>query len=136
MKLSRPSRYFAALLAVVSVLFSQLAVAAYACPGFLGTPAMEIAVVMLDHADQHVMPDCDEMDSAQPALCHAHMQAGDQSLDKPLSPNVPPAVAVLLAPAISNLRIVPPPVLFYADAAWLRRSSEPPLSIQNCCFRI
>lgn len=131
MRLSRPSRFFAALIAVVSVLFSQLAIAAYACPGL---PTDQVMAMAAD-AD-HVMPDCEQMDSAQPALCHAHMQAGDQTLDKPPSPNVPPTVAVLLMPAMSDLHLAAPLVVFYADAAGLRRSSDPPLSIRNCCFRI
>lgn len=131
MRLSRSSRFFAALLAVVSVLFSQLAMAAYACPGLPTSQAMALVA----EAD-HVMPDCEQMDSAQPALCHAHMQAGDQTLDKPPSPNVPPTVAVLLMPAMSDLHLALPPVVFYTDVAGLRRSSDPPLSIRNCCFRI
>ncbi|MBY0243593.1 MAG: hypothetical protein K2X55_30245 [Burkholderiaceae bacterium] len=131
MRLSRPSRFFAVLAAVVSVLFSQLAMAAYACPGLPTGQAMAMAA----EAD-HVMPDCEQMDSALPALCHAHMQAGDQTLDKPPSPNVPPTVAVLLMPVMSDLHLAPPLVVFYADAAGLRRSSDPPLAIRNCCFRI
>lgn len=131
MRLSRPSRFFAVLLAVVSVLFSQLAMAAYACPGLPTGQAMAMAA-----ETDHAMPDCEQMDNAQPALCHAHVQAGDQTLDKPPSPNVPPTVAVLLMPAMSGLHLVPPLVVFYADAAGLRRSSDPPLSIRNCCFRI
>lgn len=132
MRLSRPSRFFAVLLAVVSVLFSQLAMAAYACPGSAGQ-VMEMT--MASEAD-HVMPDCEQMDNAQPALCHAHVQASDQTLDKPPSPNVPPTVAVLLMPAMSDLHLAPSQVDFFVVAAELRRSSDPPLSIRNCCFRI
>lgn len=131
MRPSRSSRFFAVLLAVVSMLFSQLAMAAYACPEL---PTGQ-AIAMAAESD-HVMPDCAQMDSAQPALCHAHMQAGDQTLDKPPSPNVPPTVAVLLMPAMGDLRLAPPLVVFHADAAGLRRSSDPPLAIRNCCFRI
>ncbi|HCY64242.1 MAG TPA: hypothetical protein DHV59_15755 [Oxalobacteraceae bacterium] len=131
MRLSRPSRFFAVLLAVVSVLFSQLAMAAYACPGL---PTGQVMAMTAE--TDHVMTECEQMDSSQPALCHTHMQAGDQTLDKPPSPNVPPTVAVLLMPAMSGLHLVHPLVVFYADAAGLRRSSDPPLSIRNCCFRI
>lgn len=131
MKLSRPSRFFAVLLAVVSVLFSQLAMAAYACPGLSTGQAMVMAA-----EPDHVMPDCEQMDSAQPALCHAHVQAGDQTLDKPPSPNVSPTVAVLLIPAMNELHLAFSPVVSCTDVAALRRSSDPPLSIRNCCFRI
>lgn len=131
MRLSRPSRLYAVLLAIASVLFAQLAIAAYACPGLPTGQALALAA----EAD-HVMPNCEQMDNAQPALCHAHMQASDQSLDKPPSPNVPPVVAVLLIPAMSDLHQALPPVVLYTAAAELRRSSDPPLSIRNCCFRI
>lgn len=132
MRLSRPSRFFAALLAVVSVLFSQLAMAAYACPGLPTGQAMAMAA-----EPDHAMPDCEQMDAAQPALCHTHVQAGDQTLDKPPSPNVSPTVAVLLMPAMNDLHLTSSsPVVSYADVAALRRSSDPPLSIQHCCFRI
>lgn len=135
MRLSRPSRFIAVMLAVISVLFTQLAMAAYACPGMPVAQAMGMAMTTAAEA-VHAMPDCDEMDLEQPALCHAHMQAADQSLDKPVSPSVLPFVAVLLVQAISVLHTASPSLDPYAEPAWLRRSFEPPLAIRNCCFRI
>lgn len=61
------SRATAALVALLCVLFAQLAVAAYACP-------------MPAQADC-----CMAMDESEPALCQAHCQQGDQSFDKPIS---------------------------------------------------
>jgi hypothetical protein len=43
MRLSRPSKTFAALFVPISILFMQFAVAAYACPGSQGGPAAEQA---------------------------------------------------------------------------------------------
>lgn len=131
MMLSRPSRSFAVLLTVVCVLFSQLAMAAYACPGL--STAQGVAMVA---ETDHVMPDCVQMDDEQPALCHSHMQSSGQAPGKPASPSVPPTVAMLLVPAMSDLHFPPLLVVFNADALKLRRTSDTPLSIQNCCYRI
>lgn len=137
MRLSRSSRIIGALVALLCVLFSQVAVAAYACPGMRVGEAIEGMLPSTAEVEQHGMPDCDEMDSSQPALCHAHMQSGDQSLDRPVSPSVHPALAVSLVPVIGLLQSVSAPsFVTSADPEGLRRSSSTPLSILNCCFRI
>lgn len=136
MKLSRPSRFVAALVALVSVLFTQLAVAAYACPSMQVGQAMEMALMAAAEPDHHMMPDCAAMDVEQPALCHAHAQVGDQSLDKPNLPDVSSSVAILLVPEIGDIHVAYRPVHAYADASSRMRALAPPLSILNCCFRI
>ena len=73
----------------VTLLFMQLATAAYACPAAIGTAP---AVV-----DMPEMPGCDgkmpgTMDADQPLLCQAHCQQGSQAvhptpaLDAPTTP--------------------------------------------------
>ncbi|MBR7784777.1 hypothetical protein KDM89_21835, partial [Undibacterium sp. LFS511W] len=73
MKLSHPSRVVAAFVALFSMLFMQLAVASYACPGLAmrggdDMSAMPAVVAM------PTMTDCEGMDQVQPVLCHAHAQ--------------------------------------------------------------
>lgn len=136
MKLSRPSRFVAALVALVSVLFTQLAVAAYVCPSMQVGQAMDMALMAAAAPDHHMMPDCAEMDMEQPVLCHAHAQVGNQSLDKPNLPDVSPSVAILLVPGIGDMHVAYRPTGAYAGTVSLMRASAPPLSIQNCCFRI
>ena len=136
MKLSRPSRFVAAVIALISVLFTQLAVAAYACPSMEVGQAMMTASMAAAEADHHMMPDCEEVDMEQLVLCHAHTQVGKQTLDKPDLPNVSPSVAVLLVPVVSDIHVAYRPVAPSANTAALRPASAPPLSIQNCCFRI
>lgn len=63
----RLHRLITALLVVASLLFSQLALAAYACPGESGGASMAERMA----AGQP----CDGMDTQQPALCHAHASA-------------------------------------------------------------
>src|SRR3954464_5483325 len=95
MRLSRPSRFVAAFIALIGMLFMQLAVAGYVCPDFKIGNANESMAMPAD-AGMQGMPGCDGKDAAQPNLCHAHAQAGNQSLDKPQLPHVQPFTAAAL----------------------------------------
>jgi hypothetical protein len=135
MKLSRQSRFVAALIALLSVLFTQFAVASYACPGLTMDHA-GIAVAMAPVANDDSMEGCMGMDKEQPHLCHAYDQAGDQSLDKP---GVPPLqafvpMALVLTLVITDTAILP--IHEHTELSLLTRTTAPPLSIRNCCFRI
>lgn len=137
MRLSRRPRLLTAFITLFSVLFMQLAVAAYACPGLQSTPIAGMADMHLDSASDADMPECDGMvDTEQPALCHAYSQVGKQSLDKPPVPDVAPAVPVMLVSIIGDIDYTFQPVSKHAEADWLMRSSSPPISVRNCCFRI
>ena len=140
MRLTRRSRLATALFALISVLFMQLAVAAYACPSLQPAEvaeAADTAMQMDDMADHDAMSGCEGVvDQEQPALCYAHSQVGHQSLDKPAMPDVPPSVAVVLVPVIADIHAAYRPLSLHADATWLMPDSSPPLSIRNCCFRI
>jgi hypothetical protein len=136
MKLSRHSRFMSALLALASMLFMQLAVAGYVCPNMqiaqaMGAIAMQAAVI--DHAD---MAGCEGLESGQPAQCKTQAQIGQQSLDKQDPPRVSPFVALplMLATAYPDPAYQTPTT--EREAVLLTRTTAPPLSIQNCCFRI
>lgn len=121
MKLSRPLRSIAALVALCSLLFMQLAVAAYACP------VLTVAAATSD---------CARMDMEQPALCHAHAQPGHQSLDKPDIPQVSPFVAADLTVTLLPATTVASPLQELPTDLLLTRATAPPLAIRHCCFRI
>ncbi len=136
MSSSRNFRCVTALVTLFCLLFMQLAVAAYACPGEVPPPMGEASA----HAVAGVPPDaasgCAGTDMEQPSLCHAHDQVGNQSLDKPELPQVQPFMAANMVRALA---------LFDAPAAtWAAnqhkdysdRTSEPSLAIRHCCFRI
>lgn len=129
MKLSRTQRVFAALFTVLSLLFTQLAVAAYACPDL--APEAMAAKVM-----QEAMPGCTDMDMVKPGLCHAHCASGHQSLDAPAAPHIGAFIATGL------VTVLPAGVVFHSvlptriTPALLARSTAPPLAIRHCCFRI
>jgi hypothetical protein len=137
MRLSRQSRVLAALVALVSMLFTQLAVASYACPRMQIANAMESVAASVAAVDHHEMSGCEGMDTTvKPLVCHDHGQTRDQSLDKPELPNVPPFMATMLVQTVTHAdhptqSVIPPTMDLF-----LTRTTAPPLSIRNCCFRI
>ena len=84
-----------AFLVVLSLLFSQLALASYVCPGAAG--AMATAEMAMAPGEP-----CEGMDTAQPVLCHQH--AADMSLSfepvKAATPSLPAIVQVLAVPLV------------------------------------
>lgn len=128
----RRHRLTTVLFALVSLLFMQLAVAGYVCPTGM-TSAAESTMAMA-----HAGTPCAEamptmMDDAQPGLCQAHCQQDHQSADTYTLPVLPvlPTVAHDFAQqdASSLTQGVP------LQAPLLLRTTAPPLSVRNCCFR-
>jgi hypothetical protein len=135
MKLSRPSRFVAALIALLSVLYMQFAVASYSCPGLTMDHASESAAMVADAGDES-MDGCMGMDKEQPSLCHAYDQAGNQSLDKPGVPPVQAFTPVALVQTLVTTDVAILPIHEQTEPFSLRRTTAPPLAIRNCCFRI
>lgn len=134
MKLPRRSRVVAALITLVSVLFTQLAVAAYVCPSVQLAHALAIQAQQAA-TDHHNSSICDEDVSDRSPLCQTHLQTGAQSVDRPPLPEIAPFFAMTLLASIADndafsdlIRATSPRILM--------RSPAPPLSIQNCCLRI
>ena len=138
------TRLLTALFALVSLLFMQLAVASYACPGLPGSGATSSAVAKSVMGAMAGMPCAEEMAmdpvDSEPAqlgqanLCHAHCQVGQQSADKyePPSP-----VHITALPANFTILITAP--VFSStlvQATTLKRTTAPPLALQNCCLRL
>lgn len=88
----RLHRCTTAIFVVLSLLFSQLALAMYVCPGATDT------VVMAEMAAAGVP--CDGMDQTQPTLCHQHSAGAAQSFEavKVPVPSLPAIVQVLVVP--------------------------------------
>lgn len=122
-------RSFAALLALLSVLFSQLAVSAYACAGkdSMSRPAA---------LEAHDMPDCDRMTALEEpsAICQAHCKQGDQSLDK-ASVTVPAGAMSSPCAAVEWAAPREGPSA-PTQASLLERPTGPPLAVRHCRFRI
>lgn len=132
----RQSRFVSALIVIFSMFFMQFAIAGYVCPELKPFLPEEVAVASVEAVDSSI-PNCHESDLEQPNLCNAHAQVGDQSLDKHELPPVKPFVAGFLTNVVLSLD----PASSSATAAstsmkLLERSTAPPVSIRNCCFRI
>jgi hypothetical protein len=130
MKNSSRTRLVSAVVALLSLLFMQLAVAAYACPNLMPAPKAP----MLDSAGQP-MADCAETDQQSPTLCDAHAHRLTPSLDTPGNPSVMPFVATGFALSLmwSEDAVAmpnPPRVFLYASG------TSPPIAIRHCCFRL
>ena len=135
MRTTRRTRFATALITLVSLLFMQLAVASYVCPGALqkiaGVAALSNAVVpCADLMSQNM-----GVDNTQPNLCKAYCEAGQQSADTyqvtPLA-SVLPVRGLLIAPTVASRNL---PGLFL-QTPLLVRATAPPLIVRNCCFRI
>lgn len=123
--LSRSSRFVTALIALFSILFMQLAVAAYACP-----------TMTMQHGDEMAMSHCAGMDMAQPSLCNVHDQAGDQSLNTPELPQVQPFIATTFTLVFHDVETIDNSIAVTPASLLLTRTTAPPVAIRNCCFRI
>jgi len=129
---NRHQRLITVLFALVSLLFMQLAVAGYICPGS-GSKIAEAAAMAeagMSCAESMSL----NMDDQQPNLCQAHCQAGHQSADKH---ELSSPVAISALPANFSLQIALP-VFSEAplQAPHLQRTTAPPVAIRNCCFRL
>lgn len=105
----RIHRLATALVAVLALLFSQLALASYVCPQQADTEAM--AAMM-----QTGQP-CEGMDSQQPALCHQHAADSAQTFE---------ALKLPVAGVPAILRVVElPPTPDGADARAVAPAAVP-----------
>jgi hypothetical protein len=126
----RRHRLVTVLFALCSLLFMQLAVAGYACP--MKANAGEVAAMA--EAGLPCAGDMATTDADQPGLCHAHCQSGQQTADKVQVPMPTGAVAAGSSYAITPVLVSHPTAPVQAPA--LLRSTAPPLTVRNCCFRI
>jgi hypothetical protein len=87
-------RLTATFFVVLSLLFSQLALANYVCPGQADTTAM---AKMMAAGEP-----CEGMDQAQPVLCHQHSAGAAQSFEAAKLPvaSLPMVVQVLVMPFV------------------------------------
>ena len=131
----KQTRRLIAFLCTAMLLWSQLAVAAYACPRDL-SDIVSPAVSMQD-MPAHCAGDMDDMDmDAKPSpLCKAHCDPSAQAEHR-VSLDVPP-LALMSAASVSLIDLSERPAARACPVrpAWLADSS-PPLRIQYQVFRI
>ena len=118
-------RLTTALVVVQSLLFSQLALANYVCPVQAGTAAMGASMASGQP--------CEQMDKAQPALCHEHGADASQSFEavKIPAPTLPMLVQVLELPLVLDAAGAGT-----APAAAMRVAQPPPDPIYLATLRL
>lgn len=132
---NRRTRLLTALFALVNLVFMQLALAGYVCSGDEAKVAGMVVPAGMAAAD---MPCAEFMpiakDVEQPNLCHAHCQDEQQSSDTYRLPSV---AAIGALPADFSAPVLLPSFSEAPmQAPFLRRTTAPPVAIQNCCFRL
>lgn len=128
MPMTRRIRSFAAFWALVCVLFTQLAVPAYACPLLFSDPAA--VETMAEEAGCGGEP----IDAGEKGLCQAHCLQGDQSFEKR---TVVPVDSFTAIPSIA-LRVsqeAPSRPIPERLPPLLARDTAPSLAVRLCCFR-
>lgn len=129
---NRRNRLITMLFALVSLLFMQLAVASYVCPGTASKVAEVAAIAQTDLPCAESMTLA--MDESQPNLCQAHCQAGQQTADRY---ELPASVVMVTLPADFTLPVTAPVFVGASlQAPHLKRTTAPPVAIRNCCFRL
>lgn len=126
------------------VLFAQLAVSAYACPGLSLAAGMKMQMASAAASDAAMAtadgqaPNCEDMagpmDPAFANLCAEHCHHGQQS-DQAATMTVPAALlnALYVTPQAAEPAAPPRPA---ADATSALVAASPPRTILHCCFRI
>ena len=126
MPFRRRHRCWIALIALLGLLFQQLAMAAYACP----VDGKDVA-----SAAATQMPPCHAPDTADKSRCHQHCHPLAQTSDHGSAPTVPaallPPTTWLRAPSAGATRTAES-IARSTDA----RGTAPPLTIQHCTFQI
>ena len=128
MRRRRPlHRLLTAFAVTASLLFSQLALANYVCPGPTGTMSMV-------DASASGAP-CEGMDEAQPLLCHQLAASAPQSVDvlKVVVPTIPIIVQVLVVPRLADATAAALPTGRALAAA---RSPPEPLFLSTLRLRV
>jgi hypothetical protein len=126
-------RIAAALAAIICLLFSQLAVAAYACPAQLHPAVTATMSQAAERGDDGNGP-CAEHDAARPELCLAHCNPTVLSLTH-AQVEAPPVMLVALHPLAEDYEARA--LICAAQPTDLpMRSCAPRLSVLHCCFRI
>lgn len=92
---TRALKRLIAKIGIAAVLFTQLAVAAYACPILVGADN-STPVAMAETMDAG-MPGCEQVDTDNPNLCLQHCQADSQSVQTTPQVSIPPVVMMPIA---------------------------------------
>jgi hypothetical protein len=130
-------RALIAVIATFSLLFMQLAAAAYVCAGVAGTTRSAPIAMDMAPCSTDTPSSCEHLDATHTALCAAQTYASNEATSElrvsKLLASVPGAWFTTFPTAPDNdaSRQLPP-----HSSPGLTRVISPSLSIRNCCYRI
>ncbi|WP_076600652.1 hypothetical protein [Aromatoleum tolulyticum] len=129
--MTRAFRRFIARLGIAALLFMQLAVAAYACPGVADSSR---SPMVMDSAVE-TMPtgDCAMLDQSAPTLCDQHCQQDGQAAGHASPPMFAADLPLLVV--LPVVQACPPPVAFDVSREFLTHATAPPPAIGFGAFR-
>lgn len=127
--MTRALRRFIAKLGIVALLFMQLAVAAYACPG---VPSSSDSPMVMSTSDA-AMDDCPMGDRSAPNLCKQHCQHDGQATGQASAPVF--AVDLPLLAVLPVVEVLPAPVAPDVSSEFLAHATSPPPAIRFGVFR-
>jgi hypothetical protein len=112
------------------LVFAQMAIAAYACPG----PSGAITAQAVQASALPMAADCDQLDLDAANLCVEHCRFGQQGVDHSPSVHWTPAPQAFLyaVPLVPEAGPCGPP---HERDAVLAAAPPPPHAILHCCFR-
>lgn len=126
-------------LLIGSLLFAQLAIAAYACPALPSTEAVSTMTGASERAASTVpapMAGCEEIDPGASPLCTGHCQQGQQSVDTTPVPGPHTAIATFLySLAVGPVQLLPVARSRSVADVGLAVAPSPPHAILHCVFR-
>lgn len=114
----------------------QLAVAGYVCPQLKIADGHGHGSALVVEHGAGVGADCLGVDREQENLCHAHATGGVKSVDNTNGLSVPPLAAAEIMLIARNFQLEHIYTAPNVVEPRMTRVTTPPLSIQNCCFRI
>lgn len=131
MRPSRRTRLFAALFVLFSLLFTQVALSAYACPLQLPQPAEP----RVQSAAMDAMPGCTETDKQAPSLCDASTQPASQSAEHGAAPQVQPFIPARMLVQVVHAGCLPVSAAPFPSGFLDSPGGSPPIAILHCRLR-
>lgn len=126
--MSRLRRKWVAFLSIALLLFAQVAVAGYTCPGTSHGMRMAHSVT------SHTSKPCHEKDQASPNLCKQHCEQSAQSIDSRVQAKCD--LPVLMDFGWVSSYLAQPPEHLYVAQDKSVRIIKPPLYLHHCRFLI
>jgi len=134
---NRRKRFVTVLFALVNLLFMQLAVAAYACPGGPSKAGGDQIAAM---AQAVGMPCAGSMaptmNDEQPSLCHAHCKAAQQTADKHQVPGLASLADLASDFPLPRVSVTVTSLGVPLQAPLLARTTVQSVAVRHCCFRL